>query len=325
MIEIKNLSFRYGKHQTVFDQLDMEMKAGYIYGLLGENGVGKTTLLRLLAGLRFPSEGSIHVNGMEPRKRQASFLQDVYYLPEVIDPVALSMNEYVKIYAPFYPAFDHGQFAHYISEFGLNPSKKLSQSSHGQQKKAMMSFALACNTKLLLLDEPTNGMDIPSKGIFRRLISQSATDEKCFIISTHQVRDLENLIDPIVILEHNQVLLNNSIEEISRKLWFGIHPQKSDKDLYREEAIGGYSVVSFNDEGEETRVNIEMLFNAAIQNKELFKRLFIEKQESGSRLSFTEEMERRIGNGEPGSARPGAENARHPGEQSPRNTENGNL
>lgn len=294
MIEIQNLSFRYGKHQTVFEQLNMEMKAGYIYGLLGENGVGKTTLLRLLAGLRFPTEGSIRILGQEPRQRTASLLSEIYYLPEVIDPVALSLNEYVKLYAPFYPHFDHGQLAHYVSEFGLNPAKKISQSSHGQQKKAMMSFALACNTKLLLLDEPTNGMDIPSKGIFRRLIAQAATDDKCFVISTHQVRDLENLIDPIVILEHNQVLLNNSIEEISRKLWFGIQPQKSDKDLYRENALGGYAVVGFNESGEETRVNIEMLFNAAIQNKELFKRMFINGEDMKPKRSFADEMTQRI-------------------------------
>lgn len=158
----------------------------------------------------------------------------------------------------------------------------------------MMCFALACNTRLLLLDEPTNGMDIPSKCIFRRLIAEAADDNKCFIISTHQVRDLENLIDPIVILEQNQVLLNNSIEEITDSLWFGIHSEKSDKDLYREETVGGYSVVTYNENHEETRVNVEMLFNAAIQNKGLFKRIFTEDPKRPRKLSFAEEMERKL-------------------------------
>lgn len=294
MISIKDLSFRYGKHQNVFDRLNMEMKAGYIYGLLGENGVGKTTLLRMLAGLRFPTQGELQVLGFEPRKREPEFLQNVYYLPEVIDPVNMNMNQYVKLYAPFYPRFSHERLTHYLGEWGIDPYKKLSQSSHGQQKKAMMSFALACNTRLLLLDEPTNGMDIPSKGIFRRLITQASDDDKCFIISTHQVRDLENLIDPIVILEHNQVLLNNSIEQITEKLWFGIRTEKSDHDLYREESIGGYTVVDYNDKHEESRVNIEMLFNAAIQNKALFKRMFIDEKPGTDRLSFAEEMERKL-------------------------------
>ena len=295
MIEIKDLSFRYGKHYTVFEQLNLNLKAGYIYGLLGENGVGKTTLLRLLAGLRFPDEGNIHVMGYEPRRRQAEFLADVYYLPEVLDhPINISLNEYVKLYSPFYPRFSHEQLAHYISEFGINPSQKIAKSSHGQQKKAMMCFALACNTRLLLLDEPTNGMDIPSKGIFRRLIASIADDDKCILISTHQVRDLENLIDPIIILEKNRILLNNSVEEITRKLWFGRTPQKSDKDLYREECVGGYNIVGYNDKQEESKVDIEMLFNAAIENKGLFKRLFIDGQNPESRSDFASEMQKRL-------------------------------
>lgn len=294
MIEIKDLSFRYGKHYTVFEQLNMNLKAGYIYGLLGENGVGKTTLLRMLAGLRFPNQGSIHVMGHEPRRREAEFLSEVYYLPEVIDPVNLSLNEYVKIYASFYPRFSHEQLLRYAGEFGINPVQKIAKSSHGQQKKAMMCFALACNTRLLLMDEPTNGMDIPSKGIFRRLIASAAEDDKCIVISTHQVRDLENLIDPIIILEKNRILLNNSVEEITRKLWFGRTPKKSDKDLYREECVGGYNIVGYNDEHEETKVDIEMLFNAAIQNKGLFKRMFIDEQNPSQRSDFAEEMQKRL-------------------------------
>lgn len=294
MIEIKDLSFRYGKHYAVFEQLNMNLKAGYIYGLLGENGVGKTTLLRMLAGLRFPNQGSIHIMGYEPRLRDPGFLSEVYYLPEVIDPVNLSLNEYVRLYAPFYPRFSHEQLAHYMSEFGINPVQKIAKSSHGQQKKAMMCFALACNTRLLLMDEPTNGMDIPSKGIFRRLIAACAADDKCIVISTHQVRDLENLIDPIIILERNRILLNNSVEEITRRLWFGRKPQKSDKDLYREECVGGYNIVGYNDGHEETKVDIEMLFNAAIQNKGLFQRMFIDEQKPESRSSFADEMQRRL-------------------------------
>ena len=293
MITIKDLSFRYGKHRLVFDRLNLEMKAGYIYGLLGENGVGKTTLLRLLAGLRFPTQGSVDVLGFTPSQRRTEFLSDLYYLPEVIDVVPLNMNEYAKRYAPFYPRFNREQFYSYLNEWNIDPYQKLSQSSHGQQKKAMMSFALACNTRLLLLDEPTNGMDIPSKGIFRRLLAQASDDDKCFVVSTHQVRDLENLIDPILILEKNQVLLNNTVEEITKKLWFGVKSEKSDHDLYREECIGGYAVVDYNDRHEESHLNIEMLFNAAIQNKSLFKRMFIEEQRV-PHSDFSEEMRQKL-------------------------------
>lgn len=291
MITINDLSFSYNKHNSVFERLNMEMKPGCIYGLLGENGVGKTTLLRLLCGLRFPERGTIHVHQYEPRNRQAEFLQDVYYMPEVIEAVAMSIKDFASATSPFYPRFSQSDFENYLQEFNIDPLKKLSQSSHGQQKKAMMCFALACNTQLLLLDEPTNGMDIPSKGIFRRLIARAASDEKCFVISTHQVRDLENLIDPIIILENNQVLLNNTIEEITGKLWFGIQSEKRDADLYREEAIGGYSVVRLNEDREDTKVNIEMLFNAAIENKEMFKRLFNPKKVSSLQTQKEEQTQ----------------------------------
>ncbi|MDE7071870.1 MAG: hypothetical protein K2O66_00715, partial [Bacteroidales bacterium] len=145
-----------------------------------------------------------------------------------------------------------------------------------------------------LMDEPTNGMDIPSKSIFRRLIASTAAADKCIVISTHQVRDLENLIDPIIILEKNRILLNNSVEEITRKLWFGRSPEKSDKDLYREESIGGYNIVGYNDRQEETKMDIEMLFNAAIQNKTLFKRMFIDEQDPSRRSDFADEMQKRL-------------------------------
>lgn len=275
MIEIQNVCFGYGKYANVFNGIEMQLKAGNIYGLLGENGVGKTTFLRLVAGLLFPKEGKIFVNGLEPKKRQANFLKDIYYLPETFLAPKLSADEYAFTRGAFYPNYNSDAFQSYLHEFGLNSRKKISDCSHGQQKKTMIAFALACNTPLLLLDEPTNGLDIPSKASFRKLIAQTATEEKCIVISTHQVRDLENLIDPIVILEYNQILLNNSVEEITKKLKFGIHDTKNDLCLYSEPALGGYYTVEMNHDGVESKINIEMLFNAAIQNKDLFKKIFL--------------------------------------------------
>ncbi|MEG1762183.1 MAG: ABC transporter ATP-binding protein [Bacteroidales bacterium] len=277
MIEIQNVCFGYGKYANVFNGISMQLKAGNIYGLLGENGVGKTTFLRLVSGLLFPKEGSIRVNGFEPKKRKADFLKDIFYVPETFVAPKLSCNEYASTRGVFYPHYNAEQFHTYLHEFGVEANKKIAECSHGQQKKIMIAFALACNTPLLLMDEPTNGLDIPSKASFRKLIAQIATEDKCIVISTHQVRDLENLIDPIVILEYNQILLNNSLEEITKKLKFGIHETKNDLCLYSEPALGGYYMVEMNHDGTESKVNIEMLFNAAIQNKDLFKKLFLNK------------------------------------------------
>jgi ABC-2 type transport system ATP-binding protein len=255
----------------------MVLQRGNIYGLLGENGVGKTTLLKLISGLLFPTSGQCSVLTFEPKQRNPRMLEKIYLLPEVYTLPKMKMSEYVKLYAPFYPKFDHQKLAEYVKTFGLSETQKLSEFSHGQQKKWLISFGLATNTELLLMDEPTNGLDIPSKTIFRKLMAEAMSDQKTVIISTHQVRDLENLIDPIIILEYNQVLLNNSIEEITQKLKFVVKETPSEHTLYSEPTMGGFACVEPNADGAETKVNIEQLFNAAIANKEVFKSLFIQK------------------------------------------------
>lgn len=275
MIEIQNLNFHYKAKQSVFTGLNMEMKPGNIYGLLGENGVGKTTLLKLISGLLFPTQGNISTFGLEARKRSPEMLEKIYFLPETYTLPKVKMSEYIKLYASFYPKFDHQKLAEYVEVFGLSKDKKLFEFSHGQQKKWLIAFGLATNTELLLMDEPTNALDIPSKTLFRKLIAEAMSDEKTIIISTHQVRDLENLIDPIIILEHNQVLLNNSIEEISQKLKFVLNENPSEQALYAEQAVGGFWCVEPNSDNTESKVNIELLFNTAINNKELFKKLFV--------------------------------------------------
>jgi ABC-2 type transport system ATP-binding protein len=126
----------------------------------------------------------------------------------------------------------------------------------------------------MLFDEPTNGLDIPSKTQFRKLIAQVTSDNRTFIISTHQVRDLENLIDPIIILDEQDVLLNHSVKAITEKLYFGLREKYPDDAFYSEHALKGFYVVEENTDGKESRVNIEQLFNAAIDNKARFKKLF---------------------------------------------------
>lgn len=270
MISISHLEFGYNKRNSIFESINMTFEEGNIYGLLGENGVGKTTLLRLIAGLLFPRQGKIEVLGLEPRKRSPEGLAEIYYLPETFYSPQMTGARYVDLYHGFYEKFDKEAFDRYTHEFKVDLKKKLSTLSHGQQKKFMISFALACNTRILLMDEPTNGLDITSKSSFRKMIAEAINDTKCFIISTHQVRDLENLIDPIIILEKNQVLINNSLADLGDRLWFGIREKPGTMALYSEEALGGFYVVEPNVNKESSNINIEMLFNATIHNKEWF-------------------------------------------------------
>lgn len=270
MIEINNLTFSYSKNK-VFEGLTLSLTRGNVYGLLGQNGVGKTTLLKLLAGLQQSTKEACVVNGFHPYGRQPEFLQDVFYLPEDPESPTGTINQFVRHNGPFYPGFDYTQFLTMMDRFEVNPEEKFRNLSAGQQKKAYISYALALNTKVLLLDEPSNGMDITSKSVFRSIVAGHISDEQVIIISTHQVRDLENLIDPVIILDQKQVLLHASIEEITKKLSFITDTKEQEGVLYSEQTPSGYSMVKANANGADTKVDLEILFNAAMQYKEWFK------------------------------------------------------
>lgn len=274
MISIRNLSFGYKKNKPIFENLNLHLESGGIYGLLGKNGAGKSTLLYNMMGLVFPDSGSIDILGYEPKSRKPSFLSQVFFVPDEFTLPAISAQKYLQLYTPFYPNFSETDFYNYLIEFEISEEAKLNGMSHGEQKKMLIAFGLATNSRLLLMDEPTNGLDIPSKSKFRKLVASYISDEKLVIISTHQVRDLDNLIDQVIILKDNEVILKSSIEEISRKLSFGVFENKSSDVLFGEETIGGKLGVMKNKTDDESRVNIEHLFGAAMNEPKVIKEIF---------------------------------------------------
>ena len=274
MIEIRNLDFSY-KKTPVFSNINLSFPEGGIYGLLGENGVGKTTLLKIICGLQRPNEGTCTVDGMTSYDRLPEMLQRIVFLPdEVTLPDNATPQKYVNELAPFYPTFSQGSFLHLMQELEVDPERKFREMSFGQQKKSLIAASLSLGTDYVLLDEPTNGLDIPSKAQFRSILSKIADEGKTIIISTHQVKDVENLIDPIVILSHNAVLLDASVQTITEKLYFEYGAAERDDALYSELLPGGYMNVIANTTGEESQLNIEALFNAVLRNKERIKELF---------------------------------------------------
>jgi ABC-2 type transport system ATP-binding protein len=276
MIEVKNLSFGYKKRKLLYKNLNLALQVGSIYGLLGKNGAGKSTLLKNFTGLLFPTNGDISVNGYVPKKRLPSFLETIYFIPEEVYVPTLTINGYKNLFAPFYPLFNEEQFYSYLDLLDVHDKGKLNRLSFGQQKKFIIAFALACNTRILLLDEPTNGLDIPSKIKFRKLISSVFTDDKMIFISTHQIRDLDNLIDNVIIVDNGELLLQASIEEIGNKLTFKIVDDLPNENevLYAESSLKGYSVVVENKTAEESKVNLEYLFNAVTKNPAKAKSIF---------------------------------------------------
>jgi len=277
MIDIKNVDFSYSRNAKLLSGLSLKLETGRIHGLLGKNGEGKSTLLKLISGLVFPIHGSIDVMGFDPQKRTPEMLQDIFFLPEELPQLPLSIKNYEEVYAPFYPNFNAEQFNSYLKEFEIDDKKAmLNKLSHGQKKKVFVSFGLATNTKLLLMDEPTNGLDIPSKGQFRRMVATAVDESRCLIISTHQVRDLDSLIDSIMIMDGHEIVFNEPNENITKKLLFKVvdHNDTDESVIYSEESMRGLYQVRENTTGEESKLDIELLFNAVFTDKKRIVNLF---------------------------------------------------
>ena len=276
MIYFSEVHFGYGKRKPLYKNLQLEVQAGHIYGLLGKNGAGKSTLLKLIAGLVFPVSGKLNVLGQEPAKRQPSFLEKIFLIPEEIETPDVDVIAFADDYAPFYPNFNKEQFMQLLHDFDV-PLRSLKQMSYGQKKKTWIALGIAANTRLLILDEPTNGLDIPSKRQFRKMMASSINEERCVIISTHQVRDLDSLIDNIIIVDDGELIVNAGIETITQKVSFKQFSNEDDalNSIYSENNLLGTSAVMFNDGvDKEVRMDTELFFNAAIANKTTMQSLF---------------------------------------------------
>jgi ABC-2 type transport system ATP-binding protein len=275
MVTIDALTFGYGR-DALFTDLAVTLTPGNIYGLLGVNGAGKSTLLKLIAGLLFAERGSVRTLGRDPAPRPASLLGDLFVLAEDAQLPSMHTRDYVRSRAPFYPRFDQTLFERYLRELELPAAGNLAALSHGQQKKFLLAFGLASQAKLMLLDEPTNGLDIPSKSSLRRVIADAVSPERLFVISTHQVRDLGTLMDPIVILHQGRVLLNRTIAALGSELHMTQQSSPPPADapglLFSEPAVGGFWCVWRG--GGEGPLDLEVLFNAVVAKPELAQSWF---------------------------------------------------
>lgn len=267
MIEVKDLSFGYTSYRKLFSGFSLKLEDGMVCGLLGKNGVGKSTLLHLTAGLLCPQSGVVTYNGKSTFGRSPEVLSDMFLVPEEFGLPAMKLNEWLRVIAPFYPRYSDEGMSSYLQMFEVERDCHLGRLSMGQRKKVFLSFALSSGVTTLLMDEPTNGLDIPSKSQFRKALSQFMDGANSVLISTHQVADVENLLDHVVILDNNSVIMNDRLSSVSRRLSFVVGREVPADALYVQPTVGGVAAVVPFDGEHETDVNLEFLFNAAISSE----------------------------------------------------------
>jgi ABC-2 type transport system ATP-binding protein len=261
MIDVENLGFRYRRRgNPLFSNLNLHLPAGTLCGLLGANGAGKSSLLKLLAGLSFPQHGQCRVLGHEPARRSPEFLADIFLLPEEFQLPALEAASYAERFGSLYPRFDRAQFDRLLTELQVPRPQKLNTLSQGQKKKVLLAFGLATQARLLIMDEPTNGLDIPSKSQFRRLLIDHFDTGRSFLISTHQVHDLQGLIDSVMVLAQGEILLHATVEALESRLQITIEPAAPGDALYAEKSLEGFKVIRENDGRQESRLDLELMF-----------------------------------------------------------------
>ena len=276
MLQLKNISFGYNKKLgNLFNDFSLDLEPGNVYGLLGKNGAGKSTLIYLMTGLLTPQSGIATMDDVDVRRRLPKTMSDIYLVPEEFEMPHLTLRQYVSINVPFYPKFSSEDMQRYLEifEMGGDMDVKLNALSMGQKKKVFMAFAFATNTRVLIMDEPTNGLDIPSKSQFRKLVTTSMSDEKLMLISTHQVRDISDILDHVTIIDQSRVLLNTSFADVMSRLAFRPMREGDQPIFVQQSAMGSLVAVPARD-GEETKVDLEMLFNATLQNPEAINQLF---------------------------------------------------
>lgn len=278
MISFNQLGFRYRLGSQVFHDFSMTLSPGHVYGVLGENGVGKSTLMKLASGVLIPTAGSVTIDGREASLREEATMAKIIYLPEEFSLPALTLDEFRKVTTPFYPSFSDESFEECCRVLDVVRDRRLDKLSMGQRKRAYLAFAFACRAEWLLLDEPTNGLDVAAKEAFRRLVARYVDEGQSIIISTHSVREIDSLIDHLIILDRKGIVLDASIGEIGSRLRFG-RCSAEEEPLYSESTLAGTSGVVVNTTDEESSVDIEMLFMASLCSTERLRTLFNTKTE----------------------------------------------
>lgn len=269
MLEMEDVTFAYRNQALIYNKFSLTLAPGKVYGLLGMNTIGKTTLMKLMTTLLFPQEGTIRFRAVDISHRDPSVMSEIFLVPDEVELPSYTQMGFVNLYAPLYPRFDREVLEEWTKRFQVDVTKRLDKLSMGERKKFYLSFAVATRCSFLLLDEPTNGLDILAKDEFKRLIALYMSEDHTVLISTHQGHEIERILDHLLVLDSGGLVLNASLVEIAEKLCFesGNSYVDAEEILFSSEALEGVTILRPRGEGDpETGIDLEFLFRAIVQN-----------------------------------------------------------
>ncbi|UER67737.1 ABC transporter ATP-binding protein [Borrelia sp. BU AG58] len=267
MLECLDVCFSYDRCE-VYSDLNLAFSKPQTYLILGKNGVGKTTLLKLISGLLNPTKGSIMFNSLNVFPRNPLNLENLFFVPEEFKLPNVSLDDYRSSLHRFYPNFEEESFRECLLKFELDINLQFSSSSYGQKKKSIIALAIATNVPVLIFDEPTNGLDIASKNVFRSVIG--GLKNRMVFITGHNVRDLVDIVDHLTIIDDKNVLFSNSVSYINENYRVKSVDKLSGEELYYEEIRDGFKALYFESETcTNNEVDLEFFFLYVTSSKGL--------------------------------------------------------
>ena len=211
MLESKDLTKKFGS-VTAVDNVSLKLEKGHIYGMIGPNGSGKTTFIKIAAGLLSPTSGSCLIEGNVPGKATkaiVSYLPDRNYLPEWMDVIRL-----LDYFEDFYKDFSREKAAKMVAELGIDSKQSIKHMSKGTREKVQLIMVMSRSAKLYLLDEPLSGVDPATRDYILNTIITNYNPEAAVLISTHLISDVENVLDDVLFINNGSIVLSSSVDEI---------------------------------------------------------------------------------------------------------------